>query len=577
MKKLPGALALLLALAILPAAASAAAVITVTPSFRNYGNVNVSSFTDFQFIVGNSGNQILTVTSQTISGTDAVSFSVVSSQLTPPYDLSPGSTAGVTVRFAPTSGGAKSATLTFASNDPVTPNKQVPLQGTGVGPLLTANSPGLNFGNVHVGASSNLQVLFGNGGGGTLTITSLSISGTDASLFSLVSPPATPINLTNGQSVLVAVQFAPTTIGAKSANLVVASNGSPGPDSSFALIGTSIRPEPVIASIRDIPNDQGGKLKLSWDASTYDTQASPIVDHYWILRSVPPRAALARIERGARARLLGDGVLAEGDLLSTGVATYTIYWELHATVQALHFFEGYSYVASTTSDSTPTSNPYTLFMVVALNAANTSHWDSDPDSGYSVDNLAPAAPAPLTGAYADGATHLHWNPNAEADLAGYRVYRGATSGFVPGPANLIGEPPDTGFADSGPAGSYYKVTALDSHGNESTFALLGPGGTVDVPGAGAVSLALDPPAPSPAIGDADLVFALPSAGHASLVIFDAQGRRVRSLVRGERPAGRQTVHWDGRDDGGRAVGSGIYFARLIANGRALDVRFATMR
>src|SRR5580765_6858811 len=50
-----------------PATAAAAPVISVSPSIRNYGNVNVGSNSpDFIFVVGNNGSDILTVTSQTI-------------------------------------------------------------------------------------------------------------------------------------------------------------------------------------------------------------------------------------------------------------------------------------------------------------------------------------------------------------------------------------------------------------------------------------------------------------------------------------------------------------------------------
>ena len=577
MKNLPSAV-IFLVLAALPATATAAPVITVTPCCRNYGNVNVGNFSDFTFAVGNSGNATLTVSSATLSGTDAASFGLTSSP-TLPFDLTPGSSIGFGVRFAPTSGGAKSATLTFGSNDPVTPNKAAALSGTGVGPVLTTTPGSLNFGDVHVNTSANLSVSLGNGGGGTLTISSLGISGTDASSFTLVSPPATPIHLANGASVSVTVQFAPATLGAKSANLVVGSNGSASPDSNVALFGTSIRPEPVVVAVKDVPNDQGGKMKLSWDASTFDTQASPIVDHYWVLRSVPPNVALARIARGLRVQAIGAAALGDpsGRIYTSLAATRTIYWELLATVQALRFFPGYSYVVPTVSDSTPTSNPFTLLMVVAVNAANTSHWDSAPDSGYSVDNLGPAAPAPLTGSYFNGSTHLHWGRNTEADLAGYRVYRGSSAGFVPGPGNRIGAPDDTGFADPGPAGSFYKLSALDLHGNESAFSLLSPAGTTDVPGAGVTSLALAPPWPNPAKREAELTFALPIAGPASLRIYDGQGRLVRDLVRGERPAGRQSAHWNGRDEGGHAVGSGVYFARLSAAGRTIEVRFSMTR
>jgi hypothetical protein len=555
-----------------------AALITASPGTLNFGGVNVASHSDLSVILGNDGNQILTVTSETLSGPDAASFSLISGP-TPPFNLSPGSTIGVGVRFAPGSASPYNASLSFGSNDPLTPTKVVTLQGTGIGPILNASPPFLGFGAVHVGTSANASLSLSNGGGGVLSITALSIVGLDASSFSLVSPPATPIDLTAGASVSLTVRFAPATIGAKAVNLEISSNDASSPVTSVELSGTSIRPEPVIAGVRDVPNDQGGKIKLSWDASTYDTQASPIVDHYWVLRSVPPQVALARIATGAHARPIGDAAPGEpdGQLYTSRAASGTIYWELLATVQALHFIDGYSTVAPTTSDSTPASNPLTLFMVMALNAANTSHWDSARDSGYSVDNLAPVAPAPLTGAYFNGSTHLHWGRNTEADLAGYRVYAGPATNFVPGPASLLATLPDTGFADPGPAGRYYKLSALDRHGNESPFALLTPDATTDVPGTGVTAIALDPPWPNPAGGEAELIFALPKAGSASLRIYDGQGRRIRILVGGDRPAGRQSAHWDGRDDAGHTVRSGVYFARLAAAGRTIDVRFSLMR
>jgi hypothetical protein len=61
-------------------------------------------------------------------------------------------------------------------------------------------------------------------------------------------------------------------------------------------------------------------------------------------------------------------------------------------------------------------------------------------------------------------------------------------------------------------------------------------------------------------------FVLPSSGKARLAIYDILGRRVRTLVDGPRPAGEQQVTWDGRDDAGASVASGIYFYRLDANG-----------
>jgi hypothetical protein len=50
---------------------------------------------------------------------------------------------------------------------------------------------------------------------------------------------------------------------------------------------------------------------------------------------------------------------------------------------------------------------------------------------------------------------------------------------------------------------------------------------------------------------------------AYLFIYDVLGRRVRTLASGEHEAKRHSVRWDGRDDDGRSVGSGVYFYQLI--------------
>jgi len=72
-----------------------------------------------------------------------------------------------------------------------------------------------------------------------------------------------------------------------------------------------------------------------------------------------------------------------------------------------------------------------------------------------------------------------------------------------------------------------------------------------------------------------LVLGLPSAGRARIEVFDLAGRRVRTLLDGERAAGRHAIVWDGRDDGGNAVGGGLYLLR--ARGDGLDVSRRVIR
>jgi hypothetical protein len=337
------------------------------------------------------------------------------------------------------------------------------------------------------------------------------------------------------------------------------------------VLGT---PEPVIASVRDVPNDQGGKVKLSWDASWLDTDPSAVVDHYWIFRSVPPASAQAALRRGAR--LSGTPTRAPGhrELFATTDGVQTLYWEFVANQQAFHILSGYSYIATTTGDSTGAYNPPTMFMVTAWNAAATQYWSSVPAGGYSVDNLPPGTPEPFLGNYSGGATHLHWEPNAEADFAHYRLYRGSNAGFVPGPGTLVASPPDTGHADVGAAGSYYKLSAVDSHGNESGFALLTPGGTTAVGAAGGVELELAQPFPNPSRGEVTFAMSLAAEGRVSLAVFDAAGRRVRQVFAGTVPAGARAFTWDGRGESGQSLAGGLYFLRVEAGGRVMVRRFA---
>jgi len=57
-------------------------------------------------------------------------------------------------------------------------------------------------------------------------------------------------------------------------------------------------------------------------------------------------------------------------------------------------------------------------------------------------------------------------------------------------------------------------------------------------------------------------YALPAAGRWQVAIFDAQGRRVRTLADEWQLAGRRELRWDGRDDRGAALGSGLYLVRV---------------
>jgi hypothetical protein len=57
-------------------------------------------------------------------------------------------------------------------------------------------------------------------------------------------------------------------------------------------------------------------------------------------------------------------------------------------------------------------------------------------------------------------------------------------------------------------------------------------------------------------------FGLARADRAEIMIYDVAGRLVRRLADRTFPAGEHALSWDGTDDGGRAVGRGVYFTRV---------------
>ena len=90
-------------------------------------------------------------------------------------------------------------------------------------------------------------------------------------------------------------------------------------------------------------------------------------------------------------------------------------------------------------------------------------------------------------------------------------------------------------------------------------------------------LRLATPVPNPFNPRTELAYAVPRPGHAVVAVYDLAGRRVRTLVDGPQAAGERTVTWDGRDDTGREVPAGVYFARLQVDGRTAVRKLALVR
>ena len=102
--------------------------------------------------------------------------------------------------------------------------------------------------------------------------------------------------------------------------------------------------------------------------------------------------------------------------------------------------------------------------------------------------------------------------------------------------------------------------------------------TVSVPLAEAGGLALQTPLPSPSRGSVLLRWSQPGHEQVWLVVYDLNGRAVRTLQAGAaREAGAHEQRWDGLDDSGAAAGPGAYFARLEVGEASRRVRITLLR
>lgn len=130
-------------------------------------------------------------------------------------------------------------------------------------------------------------------------------------------------------------------------------------------------------------------------------------------------------------------------------------------------------------------------------------------------------------------------------------------------------------------GGYFRI-ARANQGN-CDFATYGFSCSVGLPAVSAVgpgecaARLLDQNSPNPFNPLTTLRFTAPAAGRIRLAIYDVRGKLVRRLVDADLSCGRHETVWNGRDETGRAVGSGCYFARLAAFGKTETVRMELVR
>jgi len=147
--------------------------------------------------------------------------------------------------------------------------------------------------------------------------------------------------------------------------------------------------------------------------------------------------------------------------------------------------------------------------------------------------------------------------NESGQLVGTTQEGGANRGWVAGPGQPLTLLPL-------PAGMVGGLVLLHPRGASGALE----------PVAAAVRPAILPTSPNPFSGSVEIAYALPAGadpGPVSLAVHDASGREVRRLVDRLAGPGSYTATWNGNNEAGQPVPSGVYFLRMHA-GRAFETR-----
>ena len=229
--------------------------VSLLPNPVAFGNqiVGTTSSPSKVVVLMNTGSGTLSNISVSVTGTNAGAFGETSACGT---TLAGGASCNISVNFTPATLGANSANLSVADNATGSP-QTVPLTGTGTAPQATLSSNPLAFPATLVGtAATALPMTLSNPGTAALTITGISVTGTNASSFGQSNNCGS--SLAVGATCTITVTFTPGATGSLTAAISVADNATGSPQ-----IGRS-SPEPGPAASGAEPQSAGLPQHAGW-------------------------------------------------------------------------------------------------------------------------------------------------------------------------------------------------------------------------------------------------------------------------------------------------------------------------
>jgi len=296
---------------------------------------------------------------------------------------------------------------------------------------------------------------------------------------------------------------------------------------TFILSVENFNPE--ITSITDVPDDQGGRVYVAFNASFFD-HLDETNQNYGIMRF---------------------------DSFEDTVA-----WVALTSFPAIGD-EQYIFEVLTLGDSTANDDGLTEFKVVASMNAGVFH--SNSVWGYSVDNIAPGVPTGLIATAMEENIQVIWDLSPEDDFQYFLLEKSMTSEFTEYESISTTDTAYTDLEYEMNQPYFYRLAVADHADNVSDYsevveiAVLAIDGNL-IPDV----FALHQNYPNPFNPVTTISYDLPEVAQVVISIYDIMGREVKTLVNLEQIAGFKSVVWDATNNMGQPVSAGMYLYRITA-------------
>lgn len=259
------------------------AVLDLSPQTINFGRVQVTTTKNELLTLKNIGSQPLVIASIIKNATDEFQLQYAKPP-TFPLILQPNETYAITVTFSPKGTGEAAGEIRIESNDPRGVQK-VPLVANTTGTCIVARPAAIEFGGRPLAVNSTLSLVVTSCGSEDLTITSLALAPTSASVFALRAVPQLPAKLAPGQNLIISVDFLPVAEGDYTGTLQIGSDATGLPVLEVPITGTGSPNNCPVAVIKSDPDstEVPPQTVLKLSASDSVDPDGQVVTYKWVV------------------------------------------------------------------------------------------------------------------------------------------------------------------------------------------------------------------------------------------------------------------------------------------------------